>query len=549
MFLSFAPGRRGGPVKRITLALCGLCALSSAARAARPALTAVSATHADGFIDAPTGRFHQSCVFEVPSGSRIKADGTVTTPSGEIARVPPCTVGPAAVTTMRPNAAASDPTPSSSQTSWIEATAADISAQDPPIVSMDVEFRIPPPPAQWAGQLIYLFPAFESANGDLPASSNFIVQPVLAYGYAGQQYWTLAHWVVDGNNKTLLKTEDITDLNVGELIHTSMRRVGPCVPGDTSCFWRLDLYGDHGNQSLISWDVNFAAAPIDIVVGGALEAYHLSGCGQLPQIASVDFQITFMQTAAGDISPSALQWHGLRFPWPFDCAWKPEYLAPGFARLGFDYTMLPPPVCVPRLSCAPGECGVVNDGCGRPLTCPPCCVPRSCDVGACGVVSDGCGSTLACGGCSGGAVCSGHVCRQPATCGTLGASCGAYYDGLGGTVQCGGCPTGMLCSQTVKAGAAQVTPGACCAPTTCAAKAATCGEIDNCGRGLKCGTCPAGQHCPAGGNVCVAGAPQKVPATGLGASAAAMGLLLVMGIPLTRPRPRRCKARQRRPRR
>jgi len=96
--------------------------------------------------------------------------------------------------------------------------------------------------------------------------------------------------------------------------------------------------------------------------------------------------------------------------------------------------------CVP-LSCQPGQCGTVSDGCGGPLNCPPCsgdsgaCTPipeqKACSTVQCGNAPDGCGGFYPCTPCGdggsgpadAGSGCVPATC-QPGQCGTIDNGCG-----------------------------------------------------------------------------------------------------------------------------
>ena len=85
----------------------------------------------------------------------------------------------------------------------------------------------------------------------------------------------------------------------------------------------------------------------------------------------------------------------------------------------------------------------------------PACVPTTCAAwGAnCGTIQDGCGKTLSCGKCTVPQTCGGggqpKVCGAPActpkTCQQLGANCGSLDDGCGKQISCGKCTAPQTC--------------------------------------------------------------------------------------------------------
>ncbi len=191
------------------------------------------------------------------------------------------------------------------------------------------------------------------------------------------------------------------------------------------------------------------------------------------------------------------------------------------------------PTCVAKTCAQLGkDCGSVDDGCGKSLSCGTCSGGKTCSGGGvanvcggcvsngcaaqgknCGYVPDGCGNTLYCGACSSGQTCGGggapNVCGcQPWTCSQLGKNCGYVSNGCGSTVWCGSCPSGQTCGGS---GYANVCG---CTPRTCSAQGYSCGYAsDGCGGSIYCGSCASGYACSSGtcvqvscsGNGCNAG--------------------------------------------
>lgn len=90
------------------------------------------------------------------------------------------------------------PTPTSSnvtvpfQTGWI-AYAGWSNTGASPIKSFHTTWKVPKKPTAWDGQTVFLFNSIE------PAAGNAILQPVLQFGNAGEQYWAVASWYVVGS--------------------------------------------------------------------------------------------------------------------------------------------------------------------------------------------------------------------------------------------------------------------------------------------------------------------------------------------------------------
>jgi hypothetical protein len=199
------------------------------------------------------------------------------------------------------------------------------------------------------------------------------------------------------------------------------------------------------------------------------------------------------------------------------------------ARPANDIALSEGGTCTPSVTCNPPNgryCGVISDGCLRPLDCGASCAANEvCDQNICvgdnscvaltcavtngrycGTVGNGCGRAMDCGACDPSLVCTSGVCIPgagcvPLTCTTAtGRYCGTIGDGCGGTLQCGDCPAGSTCAG---AGLANTCAPTNCTPGTCTASSGAryCGTIgDGCGRSLDCGGCTGTDVCSA--NVC-----------------------------------------------
>jgi hypothetical protein len=193
--------------------------------------------------------------------------------------------------------------------------------------------------------------------------------------------------------------------------------------------------------------------------------------------------------------------------------------------------------CVPKTTCAAGQCGKIADGCGGILDCgstcaagtvcggagaanvcgaPACVKITTCPAGMnCGSIADGCGGSVTCvGACTAPAICGGggqaNVCGggtvtgggggvcTPLTCAGTGKQCGPVADGCGGLTNCPICPSPSICGG---GGVPSFCGGAnACTPRTaadCAGLGFNCGYIaDGCGGLVQCGaTCAAGGVC------------------------------------------------------
>jgi hypothetical protein len=143
------------------------------------------------------------------------------------------------------------------------------------------------------------------------------------------------------------------------------------------------------------------------------------------------------------------------------------------------------------------ECGMLPDGCGGFVECPPCDGEDTCGAN---------GQNFVCG-------------CEPATCSSVGAQCGDIVVGCGleGTVNCGECPGELVCGEDNRCvcprgqscdapcGGCEVgevcVDGQCCTPDfPCADN--ECGAFDNgCGAMVDCGGCTGTETCEPVGSV------------------------------------------------
>lgn len=85
-----------------------------------------------------------------------------------------------------------------------------------PINYFNTTWTVPPVPATYNGQLIYLF------NSLVPIGSGAILQPVLQYGLSpagGGAYWAVANWYLVGSN---VYHTSIVAVNVGQVLQGIM---------------------------------------------------------------------------------------------------------------------------------------------------------------------------------------------------------------------------------------------------------------------------------------------------------------------------------------
>jgi hypothetical protein len=169
-----------------------------------------------------------------------------------------------------------DALPSPQVNGWIEA-AFQTSA---PIDGMLGSFYVPNYPTN-GGALIYLFPALEDE------AVTHILQPVLAYWNGS---YTIAGWHVDSSNNAEHSTPVV--VNPGDSLIATV--------GGHNCFpqsagvcsnWSIGLY-DQNTETDSSLGIT-NSVQYTIAFGGALEAWGLDNCAQLPAGTGERFHTIF----------------------------------------------------------------------------------------------------------------------------------------------------------------------------------------------------------------------------------------------------------------
>lgn len=179
------------------------------------------------------------------------------------------------------------PDPGPSDGGWIE-SAGGRSPKGSWIAAMSAVFRVPDmPPAR--GQLLYVFPALEPAQGAR------ILQPVLRLSDDG---WSLASFRVvdqDGEHSSFVHTEP------GHTIRGTMR--GESCSADGACTWTITTADvTTGESTTLTVD---EPVPYTRYVTGALEAYHVTSCGQYPREGLVRFENVVVRDRDDDDLPVA----------------------------------------------------------------------------------------------------------------------------------------------------------------------------------------------------------------------------------------------------
>ena len=146
-----------------------------------------------------------------------------------------------------------------------------------PLGRMRFQVTVPEPP-EYDGALIYLFAGAQ----DMFLST--VLQPVLQWGCNGDfggDYWCLACWHADSSGAHCVS--DYLKVNCGDEIEGTL---SVKCHTDLSCDWKIEAK-DLTTGECTSLPVPDFSLLLLFLIGGALEAYSLDGCGE-PSLTLVD---------------------------------------------------------------------------------------------------------------------------------------------------------------------------------------------------------------------------------------------------------------------
>jgi hypothetical protein len=232
-----------------------------------------------GWIQIPGELIRPDCVHEIPNGARVEtangqATGDVTLNGARIAHYDACLEG--AVITRPRGRTGSLSTPPGTGNGWVEASQWEVSLSSTDnISSMGGGWTVPSYPSS-NGALIYLF------NGIEPSIGNWILQPVLQYGWNGAfggNYWVIASWFVGPNNYVFHSAPAI--VYPGNSIYGLTQLTGIVSIVDLDDWVVSARDGTTGASSSITvaassafhWNWAYAAV---------LEAYNVTSCSEFP---------------------------------------------------------------------------------------------------------------------------------------------------------------------------------------------------------------------------------------------------------------------------
>lgn len=242
-------------------------------------------------VRTPNGWYHQSCVREIPTGASERRDGTVTTRGGRVLRLAGCRYpGRRDSNGVRIRRAVRGLSPDND--GWIEYAYYSLTGHTYSEIS--ARWVIPSDPLSgYSGdQVYYTFPGL--------MSSEYILQPVLQYGYNGAyggNYWTLTAWRCNAGSDCTYSSP--LSASVGDTIHGVVSSEN-C--GNGECDWTVlthNLTADTATYRSWSDTVGFYMA-----VGGALEVNEISSCGQYPRSRVSYGSISMKNESGTSITPT-----------------------------------------------------------------------------------------------------------------------------------------------------------------------------------------------------------------------------------------------------
>jgi hypothetical protein len=300
---SFRAVRWSAPVAGAWLAAVAAgCGTEIDAPASNEAPASVSVTHAalaaekpegpaDEYLRTPVGRFHKSCIHELPAGAELDATGAVRHEGRALGRLEECRFksfrtrrGPGA-----PSGVAADAKTLVPQIDgWVERAYAFAPLTPAGYRWYNLMYSstfVPAAPAS-SGALVYLFSDFLSITG------NEIIQPVLQYGSNGSMggnYWGIATWYVDEFDHAVHSA--FVRVSQGDRIDGQMIALPNKCSSAGVCTWRLAMNRNGTYATSINVAVGEAMALAD---KGALEVYNLTSCPQFPNQTGTYFFNTYV---------------------------------------------------------------------------------------------------------------------------------------------------------------------------------------------------------------------------------------------------------------
>jgi hypothetical protein len=225
----------------------------------------------DGYVQTPAGRYHVSCVHELPDDSLVIGD-EVWLGGRRIATIPQCQYP------VRESTLAQAPRTSSvSNPDWgfyDEARAPTNAFGFDWYNGLTGRWTVPVDPPNDTGQTLYFFNAFTPGDGTK------IIQPVLQWGPSpaggGSSWAVAAFFVASGVCGSGACFGPLRNVSPGDRITASM--VASSCTNAGACTWRISLRRIGGASSTLNVSL---AESMQLTYKGVVEMLRVSGCNEL----------------------------------------------------------------------------------------------------------------------------------------------------------------------------------------------------------------------------------------------------------------------------
>jgi len=279
------------------LTKCALLALHVLGTIASP--VGISAT--DELVQTPGGFIPKSNVHLIPDGGAVVHTPTAVQlidADGTVLHTRPLT---GSTTSILPHRNVSG-TPTSNAPRALQSGYVAYAYWSPPsgsnISSFQTNWTVPPVPANWAGQTVYIF------NALVPSSYDAILQPVLQYGYSpagGSAYWGIASWYILGSDAyytTLIEVESGQVLT-GVISTSQSPTSAPTSPGVWYAYFLVN--------NVLNRSTRLSASTAE-ALNTAYEALEIYGISTAADLPTGKTPMSGIQFNMGASKPSAINW-------------------------------------------------------------------------------------------------------------------------------------------------------------------------------------------------------------------------------------------------
>ena len=238
----------------------------------------------EDYVPTPVGWRHRSCVVSLGADETL-AEDHIRKADGTKRQLTQC----AHLAYDREGRAFDPATHSPQVNGWVASVSATSTG---PINYLSANWTVPQTPAAATTQTLFYFPGVEPL-----ATSDVILQPVLAWNGFGDKAWTIASWacckygnVYNSTPQNVASGDNLT----GTVTGTS------CGSGGVCANWSIVTKDSKNGKSTTFTTVGGGEA-MDWVFGGAMEIYGVDTCTQYPKNTSTRFSNIKTRTTSGTL--------------------------------------------------------------------------------------------------------------------------------------------------------------------------------------------------------------------------------------------------------